>query len=51
MEYEHVILYRNTEPSPTHTTTDSSAFVNIILSLDVSDVTMNQSMISLVHAA
>lgn len=51
MEYEHVIPYGNLEPSPTHKTTDYSAFVKNSLMLDVSDVTANQSMISFVHAA
>lgn len=50
MEYEHVISYRNLEPSPTYKTIDYSAFVKKSLMLDVSDVTVNPSMIALVHA-
>lgn len=50
MEYEHVIQYRNIEPSPTHKTKDCSAFVKIIPCLDMSDVTINLSIISLVQA-
>lgn len=51
MEYEHDIPYRNLKPNPTHQTKAYSTFVKKSLTLDVSDVTANQSMISLVHAA
>lgn len=51
MEYEHAILNRNLEPSPTYKTIGCSAFVKGIRSLDVSDVTMNQSVIPLVPDA